>query len=629
MTFENRAEPIFAAIKPVSEADQARKALSRCLEAAGEEKLQSRLTGPLEIAEILVKDLYPGGGPVAALFLKTALENHWIQPAEVERDFGSSVQGLILGLQKIDGLDKRKTSTNVENFIRLLLTLSGDVRVILIQLAQQLKTLRRLEEIPSGERDRLMSEISLLYIPIAHRIGLHRVKTEFEERVMQHREPEQWKLIEQRLLETSSGREQYAREFIRPIAKVLHEHQFRCEIRSRVKSIPSISRKMAVQKVDFDKVYDLFAIRIILDNTIENAKADCWQVYSLVTDIYTPNPRRLRDWISFPKSNGYESLHTTVIGPEGRWVEVQIRTREMDEIAEKGLAAHWKYKTGTGALPPADLFATIREMLEKPGKKEDSRKMRDKQALYSDEIFIFTPKGDLKKLKAGYTVLDFAFEVHTEIGSTCTGAIVNGKMVPLKHVLQNGDTVRIMTSKTQKPNSGWLDIVKSPRNLARVKHALKMETYKESELGKEILKNKVLQLGFDFTDITINKLVQAFGCENYLDLYQKFGEGKLDPLKIKKAMAEKEEAPALPAKEETPHEQVSKVMTGKAEYLIIDNKEESYHYQFARCCHPTPGSKIFAFVSVAMGIRIHRTDCPNAKRLITRYPYRVMEARWK
>ena len=406
------------------------------------------------------------------------------------------------------------------------------------------------------------------------------------------------------------------------------ENHFDCEIKSRVKSIPSIYRKMQVQKVEFEKVYDLFAIRIIINNTVENEKADSWKVYSLVTDIYTPNPRRLRDWISFPKSSGYESLHTTVIGPEGKWVEVQIRTRRMDEIAEKSTAAHWKYKSGTQKAETS-FYQALRELLEKPAGpvKVDSVSM-DKRALYSDEIFIFTPKGDLKKLKAGYSVLDFAFEIHTDVGSTCTGAIVNGSIVPLKHMLKNGDTVKILTSKNQKPNHDWLDYVKSPRVIARIKHALKMETYKEAEWGKEIIKNKVTQMDLEFTDTVVNKLVDYFSCGNIIELYQRFGEGKLDPLKIKKALMEKVPE-AAPAKEESFPERVSEVLTGKQDYIIIEKDLSSVHYQFAGCCKPVPGDTIFAFVSVTKGIKIHKTNCSNARQLITRYPYRILEARWK
>ena len=595
------------------------------------EKKSKAICTPLEVAGILVSDLNLSAEPIQALFLKELCPKV-ITGEQIEKEFGKPVLEIISGLQKIDRMVTAKYRSNAENFIKLLLTISGDIRVILIALGQRLFDLRNILDFPAEKQKQLVGETSLLYVPLAHRIGLYRIKTELEDHVMRFCDPGTYQLIEQKLKETQKDRDRYTSEFIRPIAERLKEIGFTCDIRSRVKSIPSIHRKMVTQKVDFEKVYDLFAIRIILDNMIENEKADCWKVYSLVTDIYTPNPRRLRDWISFPKSTGYESLHTTVIGVDGKWVEVQIRTRRMDDIAEKSIAAHWKYKSGVKSDQQTDFYASIREMLENPvPESSEANISREKRELYRDEIFIFTPKGDLKKMKAGYTVLDFAFEVHTDIGASCTGAIVNGTMVPLKYVLKNGDTVKILTTKNQKPSHNWLEFVQSPRVQARIRHALKMEAYKESDAGKEILRNKVTGLGFEFTDLVINKLVDYFGCENYLDLYHRFGEGKLDPLKIKKALTEPEPKlqPGVLPKEESFPERISDVISGKKDFIVIDKKIDSIHYVFARCCNPIPGDKIFAFVSVSQGIRIHKTNCPNAHELITRYPYRVLEARWK
>lgn len=584
-----------------------------------------------EISYILLCEMNQDAEPMVAVMLRDALAKGLISHEQVRADYGEGVASLLSGMAKIDRFDTRKTQANVENFIKLLLTSSDDIRVILIRIASKLCSLRHIETLPEDERHLLLQEVAMLYLPMSHRIGLYRLKTEFEDRHMRHTRPDVYRFIEQKLVETHADRDRFTRDFIRPIEERLNENGFSCEIRRRTKSIPSIHRKMQAQKVEFEKVYDIFAIRIILNEVVENEKADCWKIYSLVTDIYTPNPRRLRDWISFPKSTGYESLHVTVIGPEGRWVEVQIRTRRMDEIAEKGMAAHWKYKEGDKREEGTDLFTAIREMLETPVNNQGVTTNKEKRALYSDEIFIFTPKGDLKRLKNGYTVLDFAFEVHTTIGHTCTGAIVNGKIVQLKHTLRNGDTVKILTSKNQKPNSGWLEFVRSPRNIARVKHALKMEQYKDADLGKEIIKNKVIQQGLEFTDLVINKLVDAFGCENYLDLYQKFGEGKLDPLKIKKALADPgpvvTTAPSVPVEDHFP-ETMSKMVSNEKEFLIIDNRQESFHYQFAKCCQPAPGNKIFAFVSVYQGVKVHRTDCPNSRQLIMKYPYRILEARW-
>ncbi|MDP4281658.1 MAG: TGS domain-containing protein [Bacteroidota bacterium] len=595
-------------------------------------KEPDRIFPLLGISNIVIEELNLGAEPVAAIFLENFTGKSDFEEARFRQEWGTEIMEIILGLQKINRLDTNKYSSNAENFIKLLLTLSDDIRVILIHLAERLYNLRHIEEYPHEKQHLYVGESSFLLIPITHRIGLYRIKTEMEDRVMRFNEPETYQLLAQKLRETERDRDRYAKEFIRPLYMILQENGFDCEIQSRVKSIPSICRKMKVQKVEFDQVYDLFAIRIILNNTLESEKADCWKVYSLVTEIYTPNPRRLRDWISFPKSTGYESLHTTVIGPEGRWVEVQIRTRRMDEIAEKSFAAHWKYKEGKKSTSNPEFFAAIRDMLEKSGTGSGEKQVsREKRGLYTDEIFIFTPKGDLKKLKKGETVLDFAFDIHSEVGITCTGAIVNGIMVPLKHPLNNGDTVKILTSKNQKPSKDWVDYVKSPRNLARIRHLLKMEIYKESEFGKEIIRNKVLQIGMEFTDPNINKLISYFGCENILDLYQKFGEGRLDPIKIKKALTAP--GPPQPAAAETREEftprQITEVATGKEDFIVIDRNIHSIHYEFAKCCNPVPGDKIFAFVSVSQGIRIHKTNCRNAHQLITRYPYRIMEARWR
>jgi GTP pyrophosphokinase len=594
-------------------------------------KKQEMIPGLMELETILTTELNLSSEAILATLLKDLVPRE-LSEEQIIKEFGKPVKDLITGLQKIDRMDTAKYTSNAENFIKLLLTISDDIRVILISLGQRLLDMRHILDFPVEKQLRLAGETSMLYVPLAHRIGLYRIKTELEDLVMRFSDPEIYRKIQQKIQETQKDRDRYTSEFIHPIAERLKEAGFVCEIKSRVKSVPSIYRKMIAQKVEFDKVYDLFAIRIILDNTIEDEKSDCWKVYSLVTDIYMPNPRRLRDWITLPKSTGYESLHTTVIGPEGKWVEVQIRTRHMDDIDEKSIAAHWKYKSNEKTNGQTEFYAAIREMLENPvPSSPDMDISREKKELYRDEIFIFTPKGDLKKLKAGYTVLDFAYEVHTDIGSTCTGAIVNGTMVPLKHVLKNGDTVKILTSRNQKPSHNWLEFVKSPRVQTRIRHALKMETYKDSDAGKEILKNKVTQLGMEFTDLVINKLVDFFGCENYLDLYQRFGEGKLDPLKIKKALTEPEikVQPGSAQREESFPERISEVISGKKDFIIIDRKIDSIHYEFAKCCNPIQGDNIFAFVSVTQGIRIHKTTCPNAHDLISRYPYRIMEARWK
>ena len=586
----------------------------------------------LETSKIILNDMGLGSESVKCLILKNVADSGDLSPDLFDQEFGQGVRLLIEGIRKLERIDTKKYITNKENLIGLIVTLSDDIRVPLIRLGMRLYDMRHLSGYPDEKQCMIVGETLALYIPIAHRLGLYRIKNELEDRAMRFTDPKTYELIEQKLIETKSDRDHYTADFIRPIEKILKDHGLDCEIKSRVKSIPSIKRKMKVQKVDFEKVYDLFAIRIIENNTVENETADCWKIYSLVTSIYTPNPRRLRDWISFAKQTGYESLHTTVIGPEGRWVEVQIRTRRMDEIAEKGFAAHWKYKTDGKPEVKTDIFANLRELLEKPASVSLEKAIsQDKKALYSEDIFIFTPKGDLKKIKSGYSILDFAYEIHSGIGSTCTGALVNGKMVPLKHTLQNGDTVKIITSRNQKPNPGWLDIAKSQRVISRIKHALKMESYKEADWGKEMLKNKVAQLGFEFTDVVIKKLAEFFGCgDNILELYQLFGEGKGDLLKVKKALTEEQEViPASLPRQESFSESLPAVMSGRDGFVVIDPKIKSLHYEFAKCCKPIPGEAIFAFVSVTQGIKIHKTACPNAHQMVTRYPYRVLEARWK
>ena len=610
-----------------------RKAFSAMLHQPAADNPGDYASMVIETAFLVLNDMGLGSESVKCLILKNVLDGNEVSAENFDLEYGKPVRLLIEGIRKLERIETKNYLTNKENLIGLIVTLSDDIRVPLIRLGMRLYDMRHLQDYPHEKQLVIVGETQALYIPIAHRLGLYQIKNELEDRVMRFSDPKTYDLIAQKLVETKADRDHYTSDFIRPIEKILIDNGLDCEIKSRVKSIPSIRRKMQVQKVDFEKVYDLFAIRIILSNVVENETADCWKIYSLVTNIYTPNPRRLRDWITFPKQTGYESLHTTVIGPDGRWVEVQIRTRRMDEIAEKGFAAHWKYKSdGKNEVKP-DLFANLRELLEKPASVSLEKAIsQDKKALYSEEIFIFTPKGDLKKLKAGYSVLDFAFEIHTLIGSTCTGAVVNGKMVPLKHQLQNGDTVKILTSKNQKPNPGWLDIAKSPRVISRIKHALKMDAYKEADWGKDMLKNKVTQLGFEFTDVIIKKLADFFGCgENILELYQLFGEGKGDLLKVKKALAEPDlsQQSAEQSRATELSGNLPEVMSGHEGFVIIDPKIKSLHYQYSRCCNPKPGEPIFAFVSINQGIKIHKTACTNARQMITRYPYRVLEARWK
>lgn len=553
----------------------------------------------LETVQIVVDELNLGLESVLCCILKNVDDKGAVSRDDIEQEFGKSVRTLIEGIHRLECLDTSKYTTNRENFIGLMFTLHDDIRVLLTRLAMRLYDMRHLHDYPQEKQRMIAGEINALYIPIAHRLGLYRIKNELEDCVMRFLNLAVYKQIELKLHQTKAGRDQYTADFIDPIARRLAENGYKCEINSRVKSIPSIYRKMQLQKVDFEKVYDLFAIRIILNKTLENEAADCWKIYSIVTDIYSPNPGRLRDWISFPKPNGYESLHTTVIGIEGRWVEVQIRSRRMHEVSEKGYAAHWKYKSDDTEAYRNDLFSKIRELLEQPSRVSLEKLItREKKSLYTDDIFVFTPKGDLKKLRQGYSVLDFAFEISSETGSNCTGAIVNGKIVPLKYTLVNGDTVKILTSKNQKPNKGWLDILKSPWNLNRVKQTLKMESPGKPEPGQQ-------------ASVAAGKP----------------GTGQQASVAAGKPGAGKQAAGS--AAEVSFPENISRIKAGKEDYVVIDSSITSMHYQFARCCDPAPGNSIFAFVSVAQGIKIHKTSCANAQQLVSRYPYRILEARWK
>lgn len=591
----------------------------------------NKLETAVEISRISINEINLSSTTIIAVFLYVFTQNELFEKEKLENIFGKEVIEIVSGLIKIPVIQLDKLSIQTEKFINLLLTISTDVRSILIKLAEVLYHLRNLKNENRIEQVKTASETSVLYAPIAHRLGLYAIKTEMEDLSMKYLHPDIYKEIAKKLEATKASRNKYIEQFINPLQKELSFQGINCEIKGRPKSIYSIWNKMKKQGVEFDEVYDKFAIRVIIDTELSQEKAKCWQVYSIITDKYVPNPRRLRDWISAPKASGYESLHTTVIGPEEKWVEVQIRTRRMDEIAEKGQAAHWKYKENKAGQAKSDWLGKIREILEKPDRLFKKSTDEDKAKLYTDEIFVFTPQGDLKRLHKGYTVLDFAFSIHTNIGEKCSGAIVNGKIENIKHVLKNGDEVKILTSKNQKPKYEWLEIVKSPRARAKIKRVIKAETYKNLDFGKEAVKQKLTQLKIDFNDVHINKLVNYFHFKTTLDFYQAVGEGKLDIHKIKKAFAEifekeheekNEDLNELPILNKKINIQSSK------DYLIIEDNLQTIDYQLAKCCNPIPGDEIFGFVTVSKGTKIHKKSCPNAKDMHTRFPYRIVEAKW-
>lgn len=540
-----------------------------------------------------------------------------------QKQFGEEVCGILSGILKIPEFNEEKLKTQNENHIKLLVTLSGDVRAIIILLAEHLLKIRHLKDISDPESYKNATEVQYLYSPVAHRIGLYKIKTEMEETCLKFFEYDTYRSIADKLQIKKEERDEYIKAFIEPLKKKFEKSGLKVSIKGRPKSISSIRQKMKKQNIDVDGIYDLFAIRVIIDSEPENEKTDCWKVYSLITEEYKPNPFRLRDWISVPKSSGYESLHTTVIGPEGRWVEVQIRTVRMDEVAEKGLAAHWKYKNGTDGQAGGNIFSKIREAIENPDLSHKTSS--EKKALYSDEIYIFTPDGDLKKMHKGDTVLDFAFSIHSQVGSKCNGAHVNGKFVSLKQKLQNGDTVKVLTANNQKPAIEWINIANNVRIKNRIRRIIEADNHRLAEIGKEIVRQKIEQADFVFNEVNVGKLSKFLGFERPVDFYQKVGEGGIDLHKIRAALTLEQHSQAI-LPDEKKHREAE--TNGTTDYLIIDNLD-TVGYTFAKCCKPLPGDKIFAFVTAGSGMKIHRYDCPNAKNILTRYPYRVVNAIWK
>lgn len=588
----------------------------------------------IEVAKIVVKEVGLGSDSIITALLHNVLDVHSdleIRYVQIEKQFGKAVRNMLEGINKINDLDTETISIHSENYRRLMLALSGDVRVILIKIADRLHDMRTVDWVDDKLQKRYATETSYLYAPLAHRLGLYVIKSELEDLALRTLNTEAYSYIENRLKETEIQRQNFVADFVRPISERLKKKNFKFEMKSRTKSIYSIWNKMNKSKVDFDEVFDLFAIRVILNSKLEEEKSDCWQVYSMVTETYQPNTERMRDWISIPKSNGYESLHTTVMGPGGKWVEVQIRTQRMDEVAEKGLAAHWKYKGGKGNQELDDWLSNIREILE--SKETSIVDFIDdfQRNIYDDEIFVFTPRGDLKKLPGGATLLDFAYDIHSHLGDQCTGGKVNRKHVTLKHVLNNGDQVEIETNKNQKPKVDWLDFVTTSKAKNRIKSSLNEAKKIEAANGKEIILRKFKNWKLEFNDEAIRLAIKHFKLKYAIDLYYNISIEKIDPLEIKNLLAEKQESSAQEqVAEMLPSEEVKSLHFSEGEdYLVIDNNLKHVTYKLAPCCNPIPGDNIFGFVTIKEGIKIHRHSCPNAKDMMERYPYRVIKARWK
>ncbi|MGD9992654.1 MAG: bifunctional (p)ppGpp synthetase/guanosine-3',5'-bis(diphosphate) 3'-pyrophosphohydrolase [Salinivirgaceae bacterium] len=585
----------------------------------------------LRVAQIIVQEINLGTQTIIAALVHDVIKDGLTDEATIAKKFGQEVLSLVNGLNKISSLYTEKLSLNSENFIALLLTINKDVRIILLKLADRLDNIRKIKNFSAEKQEKIANETRLLYAPIAHRLGLYHIKSELEDTSLRHLDSEAYFNIARMLKDTKKDREVYIEKFSEPIRKLLDEKGVDYEIKGRPKTVNSIYGKIVKKKIDISEIFDLFAIRIILNNIPkEQEKEACWNIYSLVTNIYTPNPSRLRDWISTPRPSGYESLHTTVIGPDKHWVEIQIRTRRMDEVAEKGDAAHWKYKESGKAESDEEWLRNIREVLENKDPDAIDEFQNKKQTTENAEIFVFTPLGDIKKLREGATILDFAYSVHSNLGNKCTGARVNEKIVPLKYKLKNGDTVEIITSKNQRPRLEWLNLVESNRTKARIRRAINESEFKQAEVGKEMLERKVSQLKLEFNDQIILKMINQFKYKRALDFYQDIADDKIDLSLVKEYLSnlKKEdepkiaEAPEASAVEFIPHKNTSN------DLLIIDQNLLNIDYKLAKCCRPIPGDPIFGFVTVDRGIQIHRKNCPNAKDLFKRYNYRIVRASW-
>jgi len=587
---------------------------------------------PLAVARVCVEEIGLGVRSTICSLLHDTVEDTDISLEDVERDFGNEIARIVDGLTKISNVIDVNASKQAENFKKILLTLTDDPRVILIKLADRLHNMRTLDSMKREKQLKIASETVYVYAPLAHRMGLYNIKTEMEDLAMKFLEPETYKEIAQKLAETKRERTKYINEFIKPLNDKLEKGGFDFDIYGRPKSIHSIWTKMKKKGVAFEEVYDLFAIRVILNSPTEREKEDCWKVYSLITDEYTPSPERLRDWLSNPKSNGYEALHTTVMGPEGRWVEVQIRTRRMNEIAEKGLAAHWKYKEGGPDESRFDKwFQQIREVISAEGTDSIDFLQDFKTSFLAEEIYVYTPKGDVKMLPVGSTALDFAFAIHSAIGVKCIGAKLNHKLVPISQKLRSGDQVEIITSNKQKPSEDWLTFVVTAKAKSKIKDALKEEKRKIAEDGKYALQKKLEGLGTAFSQHNIDELVSWYKLGSPLDLFYQVSIKNLDlkDLKDFKVHGDKLEPPKpLKQLHDLKPEIVPTISKKETELIIFGESSDKIVYNLANCCKPIPGDDVFGFVTTGKGLTIHRTNCPNAAKLLANYGHRVVKTKW-
>ncbi len=590
-----------------------------------------------QTAQLVVDEIGLKRDSVLAVLLRPSVEEGLLTVDEVHTQFGESVARILHGLHRIQELYQKNPVIESENFRNLLLSFAEDMRVILIMIADRVNLMRQIKDASNDSaKHEVSQEAAYLYAPLAHKLGLYKLKSELEDLSLKYLEHDAYYHIKEKLSETKKSRDAYIDRFIGPISERLTEAGLTFHIKGRTKSIHSIWQKMKKQKCPFEGVYDLFAIRIIIDSPVEKEKMQCWQAFALITSMYQPNPKRLRDWLSVPKSNGYESLHITVLGPEQKWVEVQIRTERMDEIAERGVAAHWRYKGVKSESGLDDWLTGIRSMLE----TSDGMEAMDqfKMDLYEDEVFVFTPKGDLFKFPKGATVLDFAYHIHSKIGSSCTGARINGKVVTLRQELQSGDQVEIMTSSNQKPKQDWLNIAKTSRAKSKIRLALKETQVKEGLFAKETLERKFKNRKLEMEDSVMQVLIRKLGFKEVSDFYRQVANGELDVNTIIERYVELQQGDQPVTGNNVAQTAAdfvlddSKLPTANTkladDVLVIDRNLKGIDYQLARCCQPIYGDKVFGFVTINGGIKIHREDCPNAPELRKRFGYRIVKAKW-
>lgn len=586
----------------------------------------------LQTALLVAKEVGARRDIALSILLHDIVRGSILSLQEAKEQFGESVVYLLESLVKISELYAKNPTIESDNFKDLLLSFAKDLRVIMIMIADRLNLMRQIGDTLQVEaRQEVSHEVTFLYAPLAHKLGLYAMKGELNDLALKYTEPEVYQDIYDKLQATKASREDYIGNFIKPIDEKLKAAGLKFHIKGRTKAIHSIWEKMKRQKQEFENIYDLFAIRIIIDTPIENEKAACWQAYSIATDMYQPNPNRLRDWISIPKRNGYESLHITVMGPDGKWVEIQIRTERMDAIAEHGLAAHWRYKGIKDERGFDEWLKSIRETLESSATEQGEMNDKFKMELYKDDVFIFTPKGDLFRLPKGATVLDFAFNVHTNIGYHCIGARVNGRNVQLRQVLTSGDQVEITTSASQMPKQGWLDMVTTSRAKSKIRQALKEVEAKQSAFAKEEIERKFKNHKIEYDEGRMNQLARKMGFKQLTPFYQRIAEGLIDVNKVMElyqAMDEHGQAETPESAQNWSVQQAGESDGNGKDVLVIDRNLQGVNYKLGKCCNPVFGDKIFGFVTVSGGITIHRESCPNAPQLYGRYGYRVVSARW-